>query len=587
MMPSPARPYRLVLALATLLVSLGAISAAPTSAAAPRWAPGPERYGHTLVSNIHITMSDGVDLVGDVTYPTDKATGQTSKGRFPVLLEQNPYECQVPSTSDNSYFVGRGYIWATVCIRGTGRSGGDFGLLSRRDQQDGVELVEWAAHRLAGSNGVVGLAGGSYEGLTQLNTAGGLPPHSPVKELSPVFAGDDPYRESFASGGVPTETMEYMFPGIAGLMDARAGTFGAKVAEDVLSGGPKAYYGSFWKARDLGRFAPHIASLHIPAFFLSGWQDIFNRTSQQMYAYLQNAAAGRPIYGPMKADQKVTPRYQILIGNWGHGSGIDNTIMLQWYDTWLKNSDTPLRHSRDPMHLFQKGTSAWINTRNFPMVARYTPYYLGEEGDLSSTAPMAVGQESLPFGPSQGASLTHTSPAFPKGATLAGPISATITAASSGRNLDLITSLYDVAQDGSATLITQGNLAGSFAKLDPERTWRDDRGVDVNPYPLYDKDRWLTPGRPVTLNIGLEPTVYVLAPGHRVRLVVTTMWDESACNALLGPHPCFPTTSQLQTFAGTYTVLHGARQQSAVNLPLLPHGTFMPTGGTGAEPAHF
>ena len=164
-----------------------------------------------------------------------------------------------------------------------------------------------------------------------------------------------------------------------------------------------------------------------------------------MYAYLQNAAAGRPVYAPMKANQKASPMYQIVVGPWGHGQGIDQTIQLEWYDTWLKNEDTPLRHTHNPMHLYQQGTNTWINTADFPMVNKYTPYYLNASGVLSTAAPKSRGSDSLQFAPPQMSSLTYTTPAFKKGATLAGPISATITAASSSTNMDIITSLYDVA----------------------------------------------------------------------------------------------------------------------------------------------
>ena len=55
--------------------------------------------------------------------------------------------------------------------------------------------------------------------------------------------------------------------------------------------------------------------------------------------------------------------------------------------------------------------------------------------------------------------------------------------------------------------------------------------------------------------------------------------------AVLGVHPCFPSPSQLRTFPGTYQIFRGAGQQSTINLPLLPPGFFLPTGGKGAEPA--
>jgi len=579
------RNRRRLLPIAALVALAATVTAAPSLAAKQSWKPDPAKYGDVVVQNVHIRMSDGVDLVGDVEYPADKATGNASPDHFPVLLTQNPYVCQVPASGSNTYYVDRGYIFATVCVRGTGRSGGKFGFMSRRDQLDGVELVNWAAHDLPGSNGVVGLTGCSYLGLTQIFTAGALPPNSPVKEIAPSCAGTDMFRESADSGGVPTESIEYMFPGITALIGARAGVYGTKTVATGLLGGDPAYDGTFWTSRTPGAYAAHIAALHIPALMWSGWSDIFTRTSEEMYAYLQNAAAGRPVYGPMAVGQKASPMYQIVVGPWGHGQGIDQTIQLEWYDTWLKGEDTPLGHTHTPMHLYQLGTNTWINTADFPMVNRYTKFYLGGSGVLSTAAPKARGTDSLQFAPPQSSSLTYTTPVFKKGATLAGPVSATITASSSSTNMDIITSLFDVAPDGTATQITQGNLAGSFATYNKSRSWFDANGVDINPYPLYDQDRWLTPGKPVQLDITISPRVYSVAPGHKLQVVLTTMQDESKCGALLGVHPCFPSPSQLRTFPGTYTVLRGVGQQSTINLPLLPFGFFKPTGGHGAEPA--
>jgi len=582
------RGRRTILPIAASLGLAAAITAAPTLAAAkkPAWKPEAATYGDVAVTNVHIPMSDGVNLVGDVVYPADKATGNRATGRFPVLLTQNPYVCSVSAanTGGGSFFADRGYIFASICVRGAGRSGGKFGFMDRRAQLDGVELVNWAAHDLAGSNGVVGLYGCSYLGLTQIFTAGALGPDSPVKAMAPSCAGTDMYRESGYSGGVPTESVEYMFPGIFGLIGARAGVFGAKVIANGELGGDTAYDGTFWRSRTPGDYAARIVANHIPALLWSGWSDIFTRTSEEMYAAFQNAAAGRPVYGPMQADQAASPRYQIVVGPWGHGQGIDENLQLEWFDTWLKNEDTPMLHTRTPMHLYQLGTNTWVNTSDFPMVDRYTRYYLGGSGALTSSAPTARGTDSLQFAPPQTSSLTYTTPALAKGATLAGPISASILASTSGTNMDIIATLFDVAKDGTATQITQGNLAGSFATLDKARTWYDANGVDVRPYPLFDADRWLTPGKPVHLDITISPRIYSLAPGHALRVVLTSMQDPSKCGALLGVHPCFPSATQLRTFPGTYSVLRGAGQQSTINLPLLPYGFFKPTGGNGAEP---
>jgi predicted acyl esterase len=581
------RTRRITLSLSALLTFGAVVTAGPSSAAKPMWTPGPAKYGVVKVQNVPIRMDDGVELVADIDYPANRSTGSAADGTFPVLLAQHPYGCQVPSTDDNSYFVSRGYIYARVCVRGTGRSGGRFAFIGPREQRDGVALVSWAAYHLRGSNGVVGLAGGSFPGLTQWITAGALPANSPVKALAPTFSGSSSYRESATSGGVPTETMEYLFPGIGALMGPRAGVFGARTYADWMAGGDPAYDATFWSQRTPGDYAARIAKNGIPALLWSGWDDIFTRTSQEMYAYLQNAAAGRPVYGPMAISTKTSAKYQIFVGPYGHGAPIENATLLQWYDTWLKGKDTPFRHSSTPMHLYELGAKKWINTTSYPMTDRYTPYYLTGGGTLSTAPPKARGGDSLLYAAPQAASLTYTSPAFKTGATLAGPISATITATTSGTNMNIITSLYDVAPDGSSTYITQGSLAGSFASYDTRRSWYDARGLDINPYPRYDYDRWLTPGKPVALRITVSPRVYALAPGHRLQLVVTSQQDPSKCGALLGTRPCFPTVPQQHTFPGTYTVLRGAGQQSSVNLPLLPYGFFKRSGGTGVEPSRY
>jgi len=282
----------------------------------------------------------------------------------------------------------------------------------------------------------------------------------------------------------------------------------------------------------------------------------------------------------------VSPRYQIVVGPWGHGEGIDQNLQLEWFDTWLKGADTPMRHTRTPMHLYQLGTDTWINTSDFPMVDRYTRYYLGNDEALTTSAPSSRATDTLQFAPPQVSSLTYNTSVFKDGATLAGPISASILASTTGTNMDVIATLYDVSKDGTATQITQGNLAGSFASLEKSRNWYDENGVDVRPYPRFDTDRWLTPNKPVQLEITISPRIYSLPPGHALRVTLTSMQDQSKCGALLGVHPCFPSATQLRTFPGTYSVLRGAGQQSTINLPLLPYGFFKPTGGKGAEPAN-
>jgi len=98
-------------------------------------------------------MEDGVVLRACVAYPTNKCTGNRPKGRFPVIVEFSPYLQPGARVAPNTYFTERGYIYALVRPRGTNGSQGQVQQFSSRDGKGGVNVVEWAAKKLEGSDG--------------------------------------------------------------------------------------------------------------------------------------------------------------------------------------------------------------------------------------------------------------------------------------------------------------------------------------------------------------------------------------------------------------------------------------------------
>lgn len=558
---------------------------APTPWPGGVWEPPAPSYGDTTVQNVRVPMSDGVVLVGDVEYPTDPATGARARGPFPVLLTQNPYSCDIPVADTNAFFVSRGYIFATVCVRGTGRSGGDFGWFSPRDQQDGPELVRWASH-LEGANGIVGLTGCSYLGMNQFSTAGGVGPNSPVKAMAPSCTGTEEYREAFMGSGMPTETGAGFFGAMGALIGPRAGAFGADVSAEIQAGGPKAYAGPFWQVRAQENWIDAVVRNHIPALMWSGWRDVFPAGAEELYAYLQNAYAGRPTFAAMRTGQRVTGRYQVVVGPWGHGEGIDQTIQLEWFETWLKGVDTGIDRTSKPMHLWDLGESRWVNASTYPMTARYTPYHLQSGGRLDRRTPAREGAERITWAqPDQsGATLSYSTEPFRHAVTLAGPIGATIYASSSSTNLELIATLSKVDATGAATKLSSGWVIGSLRASDPFRTWRDTHGLVVRRYCNCGGDDFLTPDRVQKFELSVSPRVATVKPGESLRLTLTTQTPAATCAAsVLGTDPCAPTAPQAATLPGTYSIVDGPRFPSSINLPLLPYGAFRPAGD-GPEP---
>jgi hypothetical protein len=160
---------------------------------------------------------------------------------------------------------------------------------------------------------------------------------------------------------------------------------------------------------------------------------------------------------------------------------------------------------------------------------------------------------------------------LPDGATLAGPISVTVNASSSNTNLELLGFLYDVAPDGTATEISNGAILGSQRALNDDKTWYGTGGKLIYPYTLQERDDYLTPGEVYRFEFGLFPRLWSIAPGHAVRLKLTTQMPQAFCDAAyFGSEPCLLTAPQTKTLpGGAYVITDGF-----INLPLLPRGGF-------------
>jgi predicted acyl esterase len=108
--------------------------------------------------------------------------------------------------------------------------------------------------------------------------------------------------------------------------------------------------------------------------------------------------------------------------------------------------------------------------------------------------------------------LTFTTPALHDPLRLAGPQELRFWAISEANDMAWVARLIDVAPDGSTSLITQGWLRGSFRHVDP------DRSRDGAPYLTDDRSEPVPIGQDTEYRIDIWDTAYTLAPGHRLRL---------------------------------------------------------------------
>jgi putative CocE/NonD family hydrolase len=636
------RRRRAVAILLSTLVALSAWTAVVTgrAAAAPGWQPEPESYGVSLAQDVPVTMPDGTVLRADIQSPTIAGTSTPAGGPFPVLLAQTPYG-RASLNDEMSYFVRRGYVAVSVDVRGTGSSQGSWVPFSPIETADSVTLVHWSA-ALPGSDGSIGLYGDSYKGINQLTTSAAVGPNSPVKAIFPVVAGNDLYRDLFSMGGLANDEFLPLWLATTGagtlfnpLQDAvkngsaqslsttlrlelqHAGGIATNLVPLLTSsvaGGPAAYDGDYWQARNPANILAKIVANGIPAFLVGGWNDLFQRGALMNYAGLQNAWAGRPTTAPMLAGQPVTGRYQLLMGPWYHvpGQEVDlPALKLRWYDQWLKNADTGIAATADPLHLNVFGTSNWIDTNNYPFpAATATSQYLApgrtgtstrsaNDGALTTAAPVGGNTDRITWTPVNSTctrsttqwlgglnllsangcqttdldrehgigALVYTSAPVSSSTIIAGPINATIYAQSNTSDTEFVVTLTDVGPDRSSTPVSEGALIGSQRAVDPAKSWYTTDGQLLMPYHPYTAaaKNWVQPNTVTRYDIEIFPTFVQLAPGHRIRVVVTTTDF---------PH-LTPTVAQLRRLlGGIYQVHTGSATPSSITIPLAPASAF-------------
>ncbi|HWI74493.1 MAG TPA: CocE/NonD family hydrolase, partial [Baekduia sp.] len=527
----------------------GAASAADGDGGAWTSYTRPAQYATVTDQDVPITMRDGTVLKANVTRPD-------APGTFPVLVTQTPYGKDgaviLALGGATDALVQRGYVQVTVDVRGTGKSAGSWDSFGPSEQQDGYDVVEWAA-RQPWSTGAVGLDGPSYMGLTQLYTAALRPPH--LKAIFPVVPMADGYRDIVFSGGDVNISFIPLWLGLVtggGLIAdpitllqhvGGALSFTGPTLIGATTGGAVAYDGPFWKTRSPIEVLDEI---QVPAFVVGGLHDLFQRGEPLVYERLKSRVPSRLLMGP----------WTHVGGSQGSGLPADGVpsltdLQLRWFDKYLKGIDTNIagipkvtqynygdeRYETqadwpdpklDPQRWYLRGGG--VVSRSAPGVSEPSQTFVQQP--LSGVCTMSTGQwtaglgeplpcftDDRPNALSGGAS--YLSEPLSADLRLNGPIAARLWVTTTAADAAVAVRVDDVAPDGTSSGITTGWQTAALRATDAART-RTVRGHVLQPWHPFTKESVLpvTAGAPTALDVEVFPTSWVLKAGHRLKIVV-------------------------------------------------------------------
>jgi uncharacterized protein len=513
-------------------------------------------------------------------------------GRSPALFGASPYRFDnniLPAspqflwreTGPIEFYVAQGYAFVQMDVRGSGRSGGDFVFLGRKDQEDLYDVIEWIGAQ-GWCTGKVGGIGQSYFCMLQWFMAAQAPP-----SLACIGAHDglaDAYRAGCYHGGIPCD----FFPGYWWYQNRFINRFPAegpgREQETDLAAMVAAHptYDEFWRERNALELLDRVT---VPVYSSGVW-------SKHQLHTRGNIDAFTKVKGEKKLRLSAAPNAWAAAAEF---SSIDfhQKVLLPFYDHYLKGKETDYV-KRPTVEYAVRGAGAMRQSETWPPKGvRYTAWHLTAEqsesvtslndGGLTLAPPQ--GQEAttynypvpgwvagvVGFGPSGPPAfdparrvLTFTTTPLEHDLEIAGPIKLVLYASSTARDTDFFIKLCDQfpqsAEDRARLanpafeVVTRGWLRASHRALDPARS------TEMVPYHTHRDPQPLTPGEVYRFEISLEPQAYRFKAGHRIRLEIVN--GDSPATEALWSHYYRPDK------IGADTIHHDARHLSQLILPV-------------------
>jgi hypothetical protein len=483
-----------------------------------------------VIENVFIPLSDGVRLAARVWLPDVE--------RAPAILEYIPYRKRDGTRGRDEpmhgYFASQGYAAVRVDMRGSGESDG---LLEdeylQRELDDACEVIAWLAAQ-PWCDGHVGMMGKSWGGFNALQVAALRPPA--LKAILTVCSTDDRYADDihYMGGCLLNDNLWWgaiMLAYQARPPDPELRDDWREIWLQRLDAMP--FWPALWlqhQRRDAywrhGSVAEDFSAIQCPVFAVGGWADAYTNAIPRLLEGLSVPRLG-------------------LIGPWAHLYPQDGRPgpaigflqeATRWWDHWLKGRDSGVM--REPM------LRAWIEDGAAPENRETAAGRFVGEAQWPSPRVAAKRFEVSEAGigrPGAGAELVVCSPCWTGAAVgewmgagapneapwdqrlddgfsrcfdsaeleapleLLGAPEFEVELASDQPVAQLCVRLCDVSPDGASRRVSYGvlNLTHRDSHAEPSA---------------------LTPGVFQRVRVKLNDCGYRFAPGHRLRLAVSTAY---------------------------------------------------------------
>jgi predicted acyl esterase len=551
-----------------------------------------------IVRDLIVEARDGTKLSADLYLPD-------AEGPFPTLFAASPYRKDLAAlpvstafrfreTGPIEWWTEQGYAYLLADLRGTGTSGGQFGLWAPAAQQDLYDIIEWAARR-PWSNGKIGMTGESGYGITQWFAAVQRPPH--LACVLSYNAGTDFYRDAVYHGGIFSGgffqfwTMDNLRA--SALIGELTPPNPRALNEDLLGmvlEHPQD--DEFWLERSVYR---RLDLIEVPTFVIGFWSNV-----------------GLHLRGSINGYERVSaPKRLLMLGGRIDSQDLQydedflRAEFLPWYDHWLKGIDNGVMDAPPVRIMVQHKESAsdWRDVRSesaWPLErAVPTSYYLqpGPAGAVHSLNDGALSTEA-PTAENSSTSYSYPNPAWTVGTTvigsngipnpvravltfsteplredveLTGPVAMVLFASSTAEDTDFFVKISEqlpvpalrreIQQHLAgetpppSTMISRGWLKASHRALDAERS------TPLRPFHSHTDPERLRPDAVYRCDIEIWPACYRFSRGSRIRVEIAP-GDSQIADGLYWHYYGHK--------VGTDTIYHDRGRPSHLLLPVVP-----------------